>query len=99
MPGHYLDAALKLMQDQTPEQLAAMANEWLIERWSGEHPPGVSIQAGVSPEMYTFLKGLKRHLRGQRGAGSGGLILDVVSAAVDRFLDDADGEGPFPPAR
>lgn len=99
MPGHYLDAALKLVQDQTPEQLAAMANEWLIERWSGEHPPGVSIQAGVSPEMYTFLKGLKRHLRGQRGAGSGGLILDVVSAAVDRFLDDADGEGPFPPAR
>ncbi|MFD8263582.1 hypothetical protein ACFV19_32885 [Streptomyces griseoluteus] len=99
MPGHYLDAALRLVKDMSPEELAAIANEWLIEKWSGEHPPGVSLQAGVSPDMYKFLKGLKRHLRGQRGAGSGGLILDVVSAAVDRFLDQADEEGPFPPAR
>ncbi|MEU0343776.1 hypothetical protein ABZ092_33685 [Streptomyces bobili] len=99
MPGHYLDAALKLVKDLGPEELAALANEWLIEKWSGEHPPGVSIQAGVSPDMYQFLKGLKRTLRGQRGSGSGGLILDVVSAAVDRFLDAADEEGPFPPAR
>ncbi|WP_420082915.1 hypothetical protein ACN6AT_38335 (plasmid) [Streptomyces sp. JL4002] len=99
MPGHYLDAALRLVKDLSPEELAAIANEWLIDKWSGEHPPGVSIQAGVSPDMYQFLKGLKRHLRGQRGAGSGGLILDVVSAAVDRFLDAADDEGPFPPAR
>lgn len=99
MPGHYLDAALRLVKDSSPEELAALANEWLIDKWSGEHPPGVSIQAGVSPEMYQFLKGLKRHLRGQRGAGSGGLILDVVSASVDRFLDAADEEGPFPPAR
>ncbi|MDT0616534.1 hypothetical protein RM812_41350, partial [Streptomyces sp. DSM 40712] len=99
MPGHYLDAALRLVKDLSPEELAAIANEWLIDKWSGEHPPGVSIQAGVSPDMYQFLKGLKRHLRGQRGAGSGGLILDVVSASVDRFLDAADEEGPFPPAR
>ncbi|MFE9888481.1 hypothetical protein [Streptomyces scopuliridis] len=99
MPGHYLDAALRLVKDLEAEELAALANNWLIEKWSGEHPPGVSIQAGVSPDMYQLLKGLKRTLRGQRGAGSGGLILDVVSAAVDRFLDAADGEGSFPPAR
>lgn len=99
MPGHYLDAALRLVKDLSAEELAALANEWLIEKWSGEHPPGVSIQAGVSPDVYELLKGLKRTLRGQRGAGSGGLILDVVSAAVDRFLDAADGEGPFPSAR
>ncbi|MFE3708250.1 hypothetical protein ACFXPE_22720 [Streptomyces scopuliridis] len=99
MPGHYLDAALKSVKDLGPEELTALANKWLIEKWSGEHPPGVSIQAGVSPDMYQFLKGLKRTLRGQRGSGSGGLILDVVSAAVDRFLDAADEEGTFPPAR
>lgn len=99
MPGHYLDAALRLVKDLEAEELAALANNWLIDKWSGEHPPGVSIQAGVSPDMYQLLKGLKRTLRGQRGAGSGGLILDVVSAAVDRFLDAADEEGPFPPAR
>ncbi|MFD6974493.1 hypothetical protein [Streptomyces sp. NPDC059949] len=96
MPGHYLDAALRKISELSPEDLASLANEWLIERWSGEHPPGVSIQAGVSPDMYEFLKGLKRTMRGQRGAGSGGIILDVVSAAVDRFLDLADEEGPFP---
>lgn len=99
MPGHYLDAALRLVKDLEAEELAALANTWLIKKWSGEHPPGVSIQAGVSPDMYQLLKGLKRTLRGQRGAGSGGLILDVVSAAVDRFLDAADEEGTFPPAR
>jgi hypothetical protein len=99
MPGHYLDAALRLVKDLSAEELAALANEWLIEKWSGEHPPGVSIQAGVSPDVYELLKGLKRTLRGQRGAGSGGLILDVVSAAVDRFLDASDQEGPFPSAR
>ncbi|MFJ5850864.1 hypothetical protein [Streptomyces sp. NPDC092903] len=99
MPGHYLDAALRKISELSPEELAALANEWLIETWSGEHPPGVSIQAGVSPDMYEFLKGLKRTMRGQRGAGSGGIILDVVSAAVDRFLDEVDGEGPFPSVR
>ncbi|MEU2134760.1 hypothetical protein [Streptomyces sp. NPDC018352] len=99
MPGHYLDAALRKISSLSPEELASLANEWLIERWSGEHPPGVSIQAGVSPDMYEFLKGLKRTMRGQRGAGSGGIILDVVSAAVDRFLDEVDEEGPFPSVR
>ncbi|NJP75622.1 hypothetical protein [Streptomyces sp. C1-2] len=99
MPGHYLDAALRKISELSPEELASLANEWLIERWSGEHPPGVSIQAGVSPDMSEFLKGLKRTMRGQRGAGSGGIILDVVSAAVDRFLDEVDKEGPFPSVR
>ncbi len=99
MPGHYLDAALRKISSLRPEELASLANEWLIERWSGEHPPGVSIQAGVSPDMHEFLKGLKRTMRGQRGAGGGGIILDVVSAAVDRFLDEADEEGPFPSVR
>jgi len=99
MPGHYLDAALRRISSLSPEDLASLANEWLIERWSGEHPPGVSIQAGVSPDMYEFLKGLKRTMRGQRGAGSGGIILDVVSAAVDRFLDEVNEEGPFPSVR
>ncbi|WP_329448995.1 hypothetical protein OG906_42085 (plasmid) [Streptomyces sp. NBC_01426] len=99
MPGHYLDAALRKISELSPEELASLANEWLIERWSGEHPPGVSIQAGVSPDMSEFLKGLKRTMRGQRGAGSGGIILDVVSAAVDRFLDEVDEEGPFPSVR
>lgn len=99
MPGHYLDAALQKISSLSPEDLASLANRWLIERWSGEHPPGVSIQAGVSPDMYEFLKGLKRTMRGQRGAGSGGIILDVVSAAVDRFLDEVDEEGSFPSVR
>lgn len=99
MPGHYLDAALRKISSLSPEELASLANEWLIEKWSGEHPPGVSIQAGVSPDMHEFLKGLKRTMRGQRGAGSGGIILDVVSAAVDRFLDEAEEEGPFPSVR
>ncbi|GGX46311.1 hypothetical protein [Streptomyces noursei] len=99
MPGHYLDAALRRISSLSPQELASLANHWLIEKWSGEHPPGVSIQAGVSPEMHEFLKGLKRTMRGQRGTGGGGIILDVVSAAVDRFLDDADEEGPFPSVR
>ncbi|MFI8932426.1 hypothetical protein ACIG3E_32780 [Streptomyces sp. NPDC053474] len=98
-PGHYLDAAIRRVSNLSPEELAALANGWLIDTWSGEHPPGVSLQAGVSPDVAAFLKALKRTMRGQRGDGSGGLILDVVSAAVDQFLDAVDEEGTFPAAR
>lgn len=88
--GHYLDAALKALPED-PEEIVEIANEWLIERWGGEHPPGVNAQFSVSPEARERLANLKRSLRGYRH----GIIIDVVSAAVDRILDVLDQEGPM----
>ncbi|MEV5646228.1 hypothetical protein AB0L67_40055 [Streptomyces flaveolus] len=88
--GHYLDAALKALPED-PEEIVEIANDWLIERWGGEHPPGVNAQFSVSPEARERLANLKRSLRGYRH----GIIIDVVSAAVDRILDVLDQEGPL----
>lgn len=91
-PGHYLDAALRQLPDD-PAAQAALANEWLVRRWGGEHPPGTSAQLSVSPEVHAFLANLKRSLRGHRA----GIVIDVVCAAADVFLDQLDEEGPLAP--
>ncbi|MGW7276093.1 hypothetical protein ACWGH5_36960 [Streptomyces sp. NPDC054864] len=91
-PGHYLDAALRQLPDE-PAAQAALANEWLVRRWGGEHPPGTSAQMSVSPEVHAFLANLKRSLRGHRA----GIVIDVVCAAADVFLDQLDEEGPLAP--
>lgn len=91
-PGHYLDAALRQLPDE-PAAQAALANEWLVHRWGGEHPPGTSAQMSVSPEVHAFLANLKRSLRGHRA----GIVIDVVCAAADVFLDQLDEEGPLAP--
>lgn len=91
-PGHYLDAALRQLPDD-PAAQAALANEWLVHRWGGEHPPGTSAQMSVSPEVHAFLGNLKRSLRGHRA----GIVIDVVCAAADVFLDQLDEEGPLAP--
>jgi hypothetical protein len=88
--GHYLDAALKALPED-PEEIVEIANDWLIERWGGEHPPGVNAQFSVSPEARERLANLKLSLRGYRH----GIVIDVVSAAVDRILDVLDQEGPM----
>lgn len=91
-PGHYLDAALRQLPED-PAAQAALANEWLVRRWGGEHPPGTSAQLSVSPEVHAFLANLKRSLRGHRA----GIVIDVVCAAADVFLDQLDEEGPLAP--
>ncbi|MFD5065234.1 hypothetical protein [Streptomyces sp. NPDC058394] len=88
--GHYLDAALKALPDD-PAEIVEIANSWLIDRWGGEHPPGVNAQFSVSPLARDRLAGLKRSLRGYRH----GIIIDVVCSAVDRILDVLDQEGPM----
>ncbi|WP_217621999.1 hypothetical protein, partial [Streptomyces lunaelactis] len=74
-----------------PAEIAEFANAWLIERWGGEHPPGVNEQFSVSPVARDLLSGLKRSLRGYRH----GIIIDVVCAAADHILDVLDDEGPM----
>lgn len=88
--GHYLDAALKALPED-PAEIAEIANGWLIDRWGGEHPPGVNAQFSVSPLAADRLSGLKRSLRGYRH----GIIIDVVCAAADRILDVLAEEGPM----
>ncbi|WP_424892246.1 hypothetical protein [Streptomyces sp. XH2] len=88
--GHYLDAALRSLPPSAEEQVA-LANEWLIERWDGEHPAGRSAQFSVSPASVELLNGLRRSLRAYRH----GIVIDVVCAAVDTFLDVLEEEGPI----
>ncbi|WP_372412059.1 hypothetical protein [Streptomyces luteireticuli] len=88
--GHYLDAALRSLPKSAEEQVA-LANEWLIERWDGEHPAGRSAQFSVSPVSAELLNGLRQSLRGYRH----GIVIDVVCAAVDAFLDVLEAEGPI----
>ncbi|WP_438297557.1 hypothetical protein [Streptomyces sp. HUAS TT7] len=89
-PGHYVDAAMRLLPVDPAEQ-TKVANEWLVRRWAGEHPPGRSAQFGVSPEVAEFMKSLKRTLRKERH----GIVIDLMSAATDNFLDRLDEEGPL----
>ena len=90
-PGHYFDAAIRGLPDD-PGELAEFANTWLVEVWEGEHPRGENAQFSVSPAVHKTLSGLRRSLRGFRH----GMVIDVVSAAADRFLDQLDAEGPLP---
>ncbi|MFD9634193.1 hypothetical protein, partial [Streptomyces violascens] len=89
-PGHYVDAAMRLLPADPAEQ-TKVANEWLVRRWAGEHPPGRSAQFSVSPEVAEFMKSLKRTLRKERH----GIVIDLMSAATDNFLDRLDEEGPL----
>ncbi|MFC5724155.1 hypothetical protein ACFP1Z_28710 [Streptomyces gamaensis] len=88
--GHYLDAALRSLPQSAEEQVA-LANEWLIQQWDGEHPAGRSAQFSVSPESAALLNGLRQSLRAYRH----GIVIDVVCAAVDTFLDVLEAEGPI----
>jgi hypothetical protein len=90
-PGHYFDAAIRRLPDD-PAELAALANSWLIEVWDGEHARGENAQFSVSPDVHAKLSGLRRSLRDFRH----GMVIDVVSAAADVFLDRLDAEGPLP---
>ncbi|WP_370424236.1 hypothetical protein AB8O64_36385 (plasmid) [Streptomyces sp. QH1-20] len=90
--GHYLDAALRSFPKSAEEQVG-LANEWLIERWDGEHPAGRSAQFSVSPESAEMLNGLRLSLRGYRH----GIVIDVICTAVDTFLDVLEAEGPLEP--
>lgn len=86
--AHYFDAALRHLPEDPSEQVA-LADTWLIERWEGERPRGKSVQFNVSPEMEALLKGLKQSLRRERH----GIVMDVLSAVSDAFLDRLDQEG------
>ncbi|MFI1184156.1 hypothetical protein ACH4UT_32065 [Streptomyces sp. NPDC020799] len=88
--GHYLDAALRSLP-KNPEEQVALANDWLIQQWDGEHTAGRSAQFSVSPESAELLNGLRQSLRGYRH----GIVIDVVCAAVDTFLDVLEAEGPI----
>lgn len=90
-PGHFFDAAIRGLPDD-PAELAEIANTWLVEVWEGEHPRGENAQFSVSPAVHDKLSGLRRSLRGFRH----GMVIDVVSAAADRLLDQLDAEGPLP---
>lgn len=91
-PGHYLDAALRDLPAKPADQVE-LANTWLIERWEGDHPSGGNAQFSISPENASVLKNLRKSLQGARH----GVIIDLISASCDQFLDRLDQEGPLQP--
>ncbi|MFK0202418.1 hypothetical protein [Streptomyces lavendulae] len=89
--SHYFDAAIKSLPEDGAE-VERFATDWLIDRWSGEHPKGENAQFTISPEAQRRLTELKKSLRGTRH----GIWIDVLSAAGDSLLDLLDSEGPLP---
>ncbi|MFJ9855842.1 hypothetical protein [Streptomyces sp. NPDC101150] len=89
--SHYLDAALRHMPEGVDTQIA-MADDFLNERM-GIVAPGKQSTYRVGTSAYAFISTLNQLLQeadyGRRG-------LYIVSAALERLLDDLDKEGELP---
>ncbi|MGW9081413.1 hypothetical protein [Streptomyces kronopolitis] len=90
--SHYLDAALRSMPQEVDTQIA-MADDFLDDRM-GIVAPGKQSTYRVGINAYAFISTLNQVLQeadyGRRG-------LYIVSAALERLLDDLDTEGELPP--
>ncbi|MFF7234604.1 hypothetical protein [Streptomyces sioyaensis] len=90
--SHYLDAALRDMPQQVDTQIV-MAADFLDDRM-GIVAPGKQSTYRVGTSAYAFISTLNQVLQeadyGRRG-------LYIVSAALERLLDDLDKEGELPP--
>ncbi|MFI9081466.1 hypothetical protein ACIGW8_34235 [Streptomyces sioyaensis] len=90
--SHYLDAALRNMPVAVETQIA-MADDFLNDRM-GIVAPGKQSTYRMGTAAFAFISTLNQVLQeadyGRRG-------LYIVSAALERLLDDLDKEGDLPP--
>jgi hypothetical protein len=93
--AQYVDAAMALMLPSTIEEQLDLAEAYLRERPLTSAGTGKQSSHRVSPEVYAVASALPNNLR---GAGRARTAIHVWSAAMRKFLDALEAEGPLPPA-
>jgi len=93
--AQYVDAAMALMLPSTIEEQLDLAEAYLRERPLTSAGTGKQSSHRVSPDVYAVASALPNNLR---GAGRARTAIHVWSAAMRKFLDALEVEGPLPPA-
>jgi hypothetical protein len=90
--GHYVNAAMLHLPESMPERLR-MIREFLVTR-GGYTPPGKASNYRVSNTVWQVARDLDMEIT---AAAKRGLVVFLFSAAIERFVDALDIEGPIQP--